>query len=250
FVGPPLAGVLIAMAVPVPFAVDAVTFALAAWLIWCLSIPNRPVPKKRKMWLEIVEGWTWMRSHVTVLRLAIMLGILNAVATMAVTVLILFSQEILGLDAVGHGVLLTAGAAGGVIGGLVGPALITRIGGQSGVILALILFPMPLIIIGLTSNPILAAFALFLEVVAGVLWNLVTVSYRQRLIPDNLLGRVNSLYRFFGWGMMPIGALLGGVIVSMAEPEFGREMALRLPYLIGFVAMCLMLAYGAVKLRL
>ncbi|MEP3639022.1 MAG: MFS transporter [Paracoccaceae bacterium] len=250
FVGPPLAGVLIAMAAPVPFAVDAVTFALAAWLIWCLSIPNRPVQKKRKAWLEIVEGWTWMRSHTVVLRLAIMLGVLNAVATMAVTVLILFSQEILELDAVGHGVLMTAGAAGGVIGGLVGPALISRMGGQRGVMLALLMFPMPLIIIGLTSNPILAAFALFLEVVAGVLWNLVTVSYRQRLIPDDLLGRVNSLYRFFGWGMMPIGALLGGAIVSIAEPELGREMSLRLPYLIGFGAMCLMLLYGSTKLRL
>ena len=169
---------------------------------------------------------------------------------MAVTVLILFSQEILGLDAVGHGVLMTAGAAGGVLGGLVGPSVIARIGGQKGVVLALMLFPVPLIIIGLTSNPFLAAFALFIEMVAAVLWNLVTVSYRQRLIPDDLLGRVNSLYRFFGWGMMPIGALLGGVIVSIAEPDLGRELSLRLPYLIGSGVMCIMLIYGAVRLRL
>ena len=44
----------------------------------------------------------------------------------------------------------------------------------------------------------------------AVLWKVITVSLRQTIIPDELLGRVNSVYRFFGWGMMPIGALLGG----------------------------------------
>ncbi len=250
FIGPPLAGVLIATAVPLPFAVDAVTFALAAWLVWCMSIPARETRQNRKMWVEIVEGWTWMRSHATILRLAIMLGILNAVTTMALTILILFSQELLGLDAVGHGILMTAGAAGGVLAGITGPILIERIGGQRGVLVALLLFPLPFFLIAMTSSPYVAAFALFIEMIAAVLWNLVTVSYRQRLIPDELLGRVNSLYRFFGWGMMPIGALLGGALVSVAEPEWGREFALRLPYYFGAFMMCVMMAYGAAKLRL
>ena len=48
----------------------------------------------------------------------------------------------------------------------------------------------------------------------GVTWNVVTVSLRQAIIPDELLGRVNSVYRFLGWGMMPIGAALGGIIAS------------------------------------
>ena len=49
---------------------------------------------------------------------------------MAVTILILVSQERLGLSAVGHGALLTAGAAGGVLGGLVCPWVAARLGGQ------------------------------------------------------------------------------------------------------------------------
>ena len=44
---------------------------------------------------------------------------------------------------------------------------------------------------------------------------MVTVSLRQAIIPDELLGRVNSVYRFLGWGMMPIGAALGGIIASV-----------------------------------
>ncbi|WP_227271193.1 MFS transporter [Roseobacter weihaiensis] len=250
FVGPPLAGVLIALAVPAPFAVDAVTFAIAAWLVWCMAIPRRPARKTTRIIPEIMEGWTWMRAHPTILRLAIMLGLINAISTMAITVLILFSQEILNLSAIGHGVLMTAGAAGGVVGGLLGPKVVARIGAQKSVQLALLLFPVPLVVIGLTANPVVAAVALFLEMIAALLWNIVTVSYRQRRIPDALLGRVNSLYRFFGWGMMPLGALAGGLIVSAVEADLGRELALRVPYLLGAAMMMAMMLYGSAKLRL
>lgn len=251
FVGPPLAGVLIALAVPAPFAVDAATFGIAAWLIWCIALPPRKdVPAKAPLWPQIVEGWQWLRAHSTILRLAIMLGLLNAISTMALTVLILFSQDILHLSAAAHGLLLTAGAAGGVAGGLIGPIIIAHIGGQRTTMLALTLFPLPLLIIGLTSSTVLVAIALFLEMIAALLWNMVTVSYRQRHIPDQLLGRVNSLYRFFGWGMMPVGALAGGLLVSLAEPQLGREVALRLPYLFGAVGLALIMAYGWARLRL
>src|SRR3546814_11409729 len=87
---------------------------------------------------------------------------------------------------------------------------------------------------------------------AALLWNLLTVSYRQRLIPDVqrlipdvLLSRVNSLYRFFGWGMMPIGALAGGWIVSLAELGLGREAALRLPFLVGATGCVALWVYGS-----
>jgi hypothetical protein len=51
---------------------------------------------------------------------------------------------------------------------------------------------------------------------AALVWNVITVSLRQTLIPDHLLGRVNSVYRFLGWGSMPIGAALGGVVAGVA----------------------------------
>ena len=66
----------------------------------------------------------------------------------------------------------------------------------------------------------------------GTLWNVITVSLRQSLIPDRILGRVNSVYRFIGWGMMPIGSVLGGLLVAVAEPLVGREWALRTPFLL------------------
>ena len=45
-------------------------------------------------------------------------------------------------------------------------------------------------------------------------------------------------------------AAAGGFVVSLAEPELGRELALRLPYVLGAMSMVVMLAYGAVRLRL
>lgn len=250
FVGPPLAGVLIAWAVPAPFAVDAVTFGLAAWFVWMIAVPPRIAPLAQRIWTQVREGWTWMRAHPVILRLAIMLGLINAVSTMTITILILYSQDVLGLGAVGHGVLMTAGAAGGVVGGLIGPWVVARLGGQRSVILALAIMPVPFVMIALTASPAVVALALFIEMIAALLWNIVTVSYRQRRIPDALLGRVNSLYRFFGWGMMPAGALIGGWIVAGVEADLGRDMALRVPYIVAAGAATMMLVYGAVRLRL
>ncbi|CAN0575833.1 unnamed protein product [Ectocarpus sp. 12 AP-2014] len=250
FVGPPLAGVMIALAVPAPFILDAVTFALAAWLIWAMSLAPRVAPMRRKLSVEIAEGWAWMRDHPMVLRLAITLGCLNAISMMGLSMLVLVGQERLGLSAVGHGVLLTAGAAGGVVGGLAGPCLIARIGTTWSLRLSLVLFPLAFVVIGVSYNAYVTGVALFIESLAALVWNIVTVSWRQRIIPDDLLGRVNSLYRFFGWGLMPLGALIGGWIVSLAAPEFGRTVALQLPYLLGAAILALIALSGWTKLRL
>jgi hypothetical protein len=59
------------------------------------------------------------------------------------------------------------------------------------------------------------------------MWNVVTVSLRQRIVPDELLGRVNSVYRMIGWGLIPVGALAGGFAARLG--------GLRAPYLAGGV---------------
>jgi len=251
FVGPPLAGLLIAFAVPLPFAVDAVTFAIAAWCVWLIAMPARTATKLPDgFWPQMCEGIAWIYAHKLILRLAIMLGVLNMLHMIAFTVLVLFSQEILELSAAGYGILLTAGAAGGVLGGLIAPRIVARYGVDKSVKLALVIFPLQYLTIFLTSSPYVVAASLFIGMLAAVLWNVVTVSLRQRTIPDELLGRVNSIYRFFGWGTMPIGAMIGGVLVAVFEPELGREAALRLPFLVGALGGLGLFAYGVFKLDL
>jgi hypothetical protein len=46
--------------------------------------------------------------------------------------------------------------------------------------------------------------------VASGLWDVVAVSYRQAAVPDQLMGRIMSVYRVIADGAFPIGALAGG----------------------------------------
>ncbi|WJY22347.1 hypothetical protein QTA57_04165 [Fontisubflavum oceani] len=117
-------------------------------------------------------------------------------------------------------------------------------------ILALFGMALPFSLLYLTSSALVVGAALFAGILFGMLWNVVTVSYRQRVVPDLLLGRVNSIYRFFGWGMMPLGALVGGAFMAWAEPEMGRELALRVLYLGVSGGLGLMFIYGLCCLRL
>ncbi|MEM9754925.1 MAG: MFS transporter, partial [Pseudomonadota bacterium] len=78
----------------------------------------------------------------------------------------------------------------------------------------------------------------------------VTVSYRQRRIPDAILGRVNALFRLLGWGSMPIGMMLAGAAVAAFEPSLGRELALRLPFLLASIGLSAMLVYATLAIRL
>jgi hypothetical protein len=68
-----------------------------------------------------------------------------------------------------------------------------------------------LILVVTTSVPVI--FVVWLVAAAiGIAWNVVTVSLRQRIVPDALLGRVNATYRLLAWGTMPVGAALGGLV--------------------------------------
>lgn len=251
FVGPPLAGVLIALAVPVPFVVNASAFGIAAWLMWQVALaPRPPIELPKGFWKQMREGIDWMRSHALILRLAVMLGVLNFATMMSATILVLISQELFGLTAYGYGFLLTAGAAGGVLGGLLGPRIAKTLGAHRTVLMTLFIFPIPFAVLAWTANPYIAGGALFVEMFMGMTWNVVTVSLRQRLIPDGLLGRVNSIYRFFGWGTIPLGAVFAGALVSGLEDEFTRAGALRAPYVVGGIITSLLALYGAVRLKL
>ncbi len=144
---------------------------------------------------------------------------------------------------------LTADAAGGVLAGLIGPRIVARFGQDRTVHASMIVFAPAYLVLGLFPSRLTAVIGLFGDAFGGVLWNVVTVSYRQRVIPREILGRVNSIYRFLGWGMMPLGALLGGTIVNLSEPFVGRESALLLPFtLAGGVTVALTL-YGIFRIR-
>jgi MFS family permease len=102
---------------------------------------------------------------------------------------------------------------------------------------------------GLTSSAVVVWAMFVLESFAGVLWNVITVSLRQSIIPDRLLGRVNSVYRFFAWGMMPVGSLLGGIVVAVTETLSNRENALRAPFWLAAATFVVLFVYTLPRLN-
>ncbi len=255
FVGPPLGGLLLAVAFSIPFFVDAGTFAVAAALLFMISGSFRPQldpgeePKARNFKEELKEGVRWLWGHPLFRPMAIALGVINATFQLALATAVLFAQEILQLDATEFGILLTAGAAGGVLGSVIASKVSERIGQGASLFTSIVVSALTLIVIGLTSSGIAVWIMFAIQSVFVVLWNVITVSLRQALIPNRLLGRVNSVYRFIGWGMMPIGATLGGVLVATLEPLAGREWALRIPFLAAAGINLLLYAYALPRLN-
>jgi MFS family permease len=255
FLGPPLAGLLIAAAFSLPFFVDAGTFAVSAALVFLIAGEFRPksddgeaiIPAS--FWLDLKEGVRWLWGHQLFRPMAIALGVLNGTMMMALATFVLFAQEILELDATRFGLLTTGVAAGGVIGSLVAHRIARVLGQGASLFSTIVISASTVLVSGLTSSFWVFWSMGFLMAGAGTLWNVITVSLRQSLIPDRILGRVNSVYRFLGWGMMPIGSALGGVMVAVAEPVLGREWALRLPFLVAAVITAGLFVYALPRLN-
>lgn len=260
FIGPPLAGVLLGLALVVPFGVTAMLFAGAGILILCISgeftAKPRAAPDEtetpalgdtasaRPRWTaELREGFSWLWNHSLLRALAISLGLMNGAMAATSANTVLFAQEVLGLQAAGFGLLLTGGAVGAIIGSFVSERIAARISSGGALRLVLIATVAQSLLIAAFPHPA-SVWALFAAGgLLAVVWNVITVSLRQTIIPDHLLGRVNSVYRFFGWGMLSLGALAGGLIVSASEELVGRDIALRMPFLAAALICAALLPY-------
>ena len=253
FIGPPLGSFLIGIFVFLPFYFDTLTFFVSAALIATLASVARPIKevtgkKAVNFKAEINEGFSWLWKHELLRPMAIILGCMNGLGAITTATFILFAQEILQTSVFIFAILGTAGAVGGTLGGILGPKISARIGSGPSLYLTLLTAPIICLIIGLTSSWQLFWFLTAFGTFFAVLWNVITVSLRQSIIPTHLLGRVNSVYRFFAWGSIPIGTLIGGALVDLFELTGDREFALRLPYLLVSVAGLLLFFFAAPRL--
>ena len=255
FLGPPLGAALLAIAFAVPFFVDAFSFALSAVLVTLIrpgSMLRSTGPKstaQETTWKEeLKEGFGWLWNHDLFRPMAIILGMLNMLGTLAMATFVLYGQEVLGTSPTEFALLSTGGAVGGVIGGWSGSKVAERIGSGPSLGLTLAGGGFITIAIGLLSFWPFVWVLMALFSFTAVLWNVITVSLRQAVIPDDLLGRVNSVYRFFAWGTIPLGGVLAGIIVNFGESVTTREIALRLPWLIAGILHFPLFAFARTRL--
>ena len=205
--------------------------------------------EQRQPWRrQLEEGVRWLRGHELLWPMAVILGFLNAIGMMTAATFVLFGQEVLGTSARTFAFLTTGGAIGGIVGSLAAPRVSRAIGAGPSLALTMVGGAVGAAALALTSSWPVAWLAFGIEAGLGSMWNVITVSLRQAIIPDHLLGRVNSVYRFLAWGMMPIGSLVGGLVVATADKFTSREMALRLPYVLAVVGNLILLAFGSRRL--
>ena len=243
FIGPPIGSFLIAIAIYLPFWIDAGSFFISAAVLASISGSFSPPADKEKTKInfkeEIKEGFAWLWAHPLFRTLAIVLGLMNFTSSFVGATFILFAQEILHVSVRTFAILGTAGAIGGLLGSSLGPKLSARIGSGPSLRLALITAPLLNAIIAFTTHWEVLWILTVIEMFVAVLWNLITVSLRQSTIPSELFGRVNSVYRFFAWGSIPLGVISGGLYVKVIEHFFAREIALRSIYLVAAAIGCL-----------
>lgn len=232
--GPAVGAFLIAIAVPLPFALNALAYGLAVVLFLALSGPFKPAVAAEKNWRrELAAAFAFLKSKPLLMALAWITGFWNLLFEMVMIALILHVQENLSVGAQTYGLILAAGALGGILGGWTGERVIAALGPMRTAQWMLMLTAPAFVAIALAPGAVSLAIVLAVFNFTGLVWNTVSVSYRQRMIPDALLGRVNSLYRLMAWGMMPVGLLLSGVAVKLADGPLPRDLALMTPFALG-----------------
>ena len=215
FLGPPAAGVLIGLSVALAFTTSAIAFLGASIALVGMSGSFRPerVGPRAGLRADVVDGLRFLARHRVLRTLSLMscVSLLSSTAAFALFPVFAVAPGPLGLSEAGFGLLLTTAA----LGSLASSATVERVEGRLGRQRTL------LVAIGIDAVAIavLATGHLAVAVVVGfslgfsqVLWQVVAVSLRQRITPDELRGRVNGAHRTLALGGMAAGAGLGGAL--------------------------------------
>jgi len=223
--GPAAGGWLFGLATVLPFAVNAGTLGIAVLLLLTLPSVFRPVsqPARQRpatslaaLRQELAEGLGWLRRHSAIRDVTIAVGIMAAMDAAWIAVLVLYVIQTLHQRPGMYGLLLATAAAGGIAAGGLGPRITRRLGPWRSLLTAGLVMAASQTVLGLTANVIIAAAMLAASSAAWVLFDMTTVTMRQRQVPDNLLGRITSLYRTALQGSQALGALAGGLVAAAA----------------------------------
>ena len=217
--GPTVGGFLIQLvAAPTAVLVDAVSYAGS--FVTLLFVPERgrvEAPERDGqggLRGEIGEGVRFVLGH----RLLRPLAMCDATANLAFAAIlalqVFYGARVLDLGSGAIGVVLAVGNAGGMAGALVCGPLSKRVAPGALLIGSIVLFTAGAAALPLATGEIGFGVGLFVIYVGVVVYNITTVTLRQVITPDRLLGRMNATLRFIEWGTLPLGAALGGLLVA------------------------------------
>ncbi len=219
-VGPPVGSYIFTLFPPLAFLVSSLAYGGSAALMGSLEgryHARRQPGAASRLLTEIKEGFRWFLNNSVLRALAFLVTLQNLVFTAGYSMLVLYAQDRLGLSATGYGLLLSVSAIGGLAGAFVADRAGARLGTGRVIILGIVLTGLAFLVLGVTHSTPVAAAMLALNSFSVTMSVTLILALRQTLIPDDLLGRVTSVYRFLVIGTAPLGSLAGGLLARRYE---------------------------------
>ncbi|HEX4057319.1 MAG TPA: MFS transporter [Galbitalea sp.] len=217
--GPAIAGVLLTIiSAPGLIIVDSASYIVSFLSLSRIRDKELPADRalRQPLHKEIAEGVRFVAKQPLIRSISGTTATSNFFSTFAFTVYPIFALRVLDIGSLGFGITLSAGAIGGLLGATLTPRVAKWIGEGRVIVVAafvsgLAFLPVPLagFLHGVDAVPVLAV-GEFLNGFCVLVYNITQVTLRQRLCPPRLLGRMNASIRCLVWGVMPIGALIGG----------------------------------------
>lgn len=216
--GPALGGWLVGL-VSAPFAILATVGTYIASFVALLLTRDHEEPRAAEdrgpILREIGEGLRWVFGNPLLRRIVGTTGVSNFSNTISVTLLPIFLLRELGLTPAAMGIIFSLASIGGLLGAIATPHIVRRVGEARSIPLSAIAFGTIACLLPLAATFPAIAYPLlvvqfFVASFSVLLYNITQVTFRQRITPPRLLGRMNASVRFCVWGVMPIAALLAG----------------------------------------
>ncbi len=244
FLGPPLGAWLFSLATVVPFIFHTLALAVSAVLITRLqgSYQTRSNQITSGTLVDIREGLHFLWSSSTLRTLSLATGAISLANRAFFAIFVLYVLEVLSSSELTYGMLSMAFGIGGFVGSMSATRLIQILNRTFVLKLCIVTLMAAYGVLYLTPPFIITWTALFATGFAIIVWGIIGTSIRQRLVPDQLLGRVGGSHRLLSSGLSPLGSLLGGVLA--------RQFNLTTPLLFTLFILCITGVFVQIFLQL
>jgi predicted MFS family arabinose efflux permease len=219
--GPSIAGALVqAIGGPYAVAVDAASFAVSATAVGAIRkvepTPTTPEAGHPRLRQDIGQGLRYVFGHPILRAITATTGTSNFFSGIQTAVEVIFLVTVVHAKPLIIGLVFAIGSVGGVLAAFAASPIARRIGGARTTLLSSFAVAGGLLMPLATPGVGIALFAagFFFSSFAVVVYNINQVSFRQRLCPDRMLGRMNATIRFVVSGSIPVGALAGGTMAT------------------------------------
>lgn len=220
-VGPALGGLSYGAARLLPFAVNTVTYLASAATItsFVRRADTRAAPvagdrSGHNHRPELLAGVRYLRANRPIRALITLSASAGFFGWMPEATFVLFTRDRLGLGATGFGVLLGVTTCGAVIGGLLTGRVVGRLGTRRTLYLAYSMYGVLLVPVGLLGDPVIVGVFFFVQGLPMIACEATVRSLQQRVVPNDLLGRVGAINRFAHNTVTPLGLAVGGLLAG------------------------------------